>query len=254
MLPHSFTEAETQWAEMFWARLQALKSDQNLQTEFLDPGQLRLAEELLKKAARFGYTVYGGYGGARRVCLNIFSSSREGGLPPVTGVKVKSIGDGAVLAPDEVRGEIMRLGILWEEVGDLVGVSQDEVVVFTVSRAAPVICNRLTLVKDCPVECKEVEPKDLSLPARRSRQITGTVASLRLDAIISLGFGLSRSRAVLIIREGLAKINWRSVTSPAARLEEGDRVFLAGRGELLVMAVKGKTRKGRISLTLTKFS
>lgn len=250
------TEAEILWQEGFLTRLQSLEGDQDYQTEFLDPGQLRIAEEALRKYSHLGYTAYGGYGTARRVCLNIFPAQREGGLPPVTAVKIDltAAGKGTRIAPDQVRGEILRLGILWEELGDLVSLSEKELVFFTLERAARAICRRFTAIGDTPVQCSEVEPAKLLLPAQRCRQVRGSVASLRLDAIISLGFGLSRSRAALVTKRGLVKVNWRAVASPATRLEEGDRILFAGRGELVVDAVTGKTRKGRRALTLTKFS
>lgn len=254
MLPGSLTEAEKLWQQMFLSRLQSMAPGQDLHTEFLDPGQLQLAESLLKQADHLGFTAYGGYGGARRVCLNIFPSCRGGKLPPVSCVKVTGIRNPTGINPGEVRGEIIRLGILREQLGDVVTLSENELVVFTVNQVAPVICHRLTGVRGCPVQCTEIDPAGLTLLSRSSKQISGTVASLRLDAVLSLGFKLSRSRAALVITGGLVKVNWRAVSSPAARVEEGDQILLAGQGELKVLAVTGKTRKGRLGLMLTKFS
>ena len=42
------------------------------------------------------------------------------------------------------------------------------------------------------------------------KEITGTVAALRLDAVLALGFNLSRSRAVLLVK-GSVEVNQRPV-------------------------------------------
>lgn len=246
MLP----EAEKLWQEMFLSRLQSLPTGQDLNTGFLDPGQLQLAERILKQFDHLGYTAYGGYSGAQRVCLYIFPSNREGELPPVSCVKITGIQD----AEEVARGEIIRLGILWEQLGDVLRISKNEIAVFTMSQAVPAICRGLTKIGGHAVTCTEIDPAELPRFSRREKQISGTVASLRLDAVLSLGFGISRSRAALIIKGGRAKVNWRVQDSPAARVKEGDRILLMGRGELEVGAITRKTRKGRLALMLTKIS
>ena len=71
---------------------------------------------------------------------------------------------------------------------------------------------------------------------------------------MALGFGISRSRAVLLIKGGLVKVNWRPVDTPAYQLREGDLISLQGRGRLELLAVAGETRKGRLRLNLKKYS
>jgi RNA-binding protein YlmH len=86
------------------------------------------------------------------------------------------------------------------------------------------------------------------------REIKGTVASLRADAVLSLGFGISRSRVVLLVKGGVVKVNFRPINSPSQQLKEGDQLSLKGRGRLLISEVEGETRKGRIRLKLKKYS
>ncbi len=90
--------------------------------------------------------------------------------------------------------------------------------------------------------------------AAEVKEIRGTVASLRLDAVLALGFGLSRSRAVLMIKGGLVQINGRPMEKPACELNPGDLIVLRGRGSLEVTALTGESRKGRLCLKLKKFS
>jgi RNA-binding protein YlmH len=93
---------------------------------------------------------------------------------------------------------------------------------------------------------------DLQLPPERiERKLTTVEASLRLDAVGSAGFGLSRSRLVERIRRGEVRIDWQPVTSPSRELAPGQRVQLEGRGELLIEAAE-PTQRGRWRVTLRK--
>lgn len=86
------------------------------------------------------------------------------------------------------------------------------------------------------------------------KEITGTVAALRLDAVLALGFNLSRSRAVLLVKGGLVEVNQRPVENPAYRLDQGDLVSVQGRGRLELAALTGESRKGRQRVKLYKFT
>ena len=93
---------------------------------------------------------------------------------------------------------------------------------------------------------------ELQLPAVRNPKRLSTVeASLRLDAVASAGFGMSRARMAELIRQGEVRINWRSVSSPSKELAVGDRVQLAGRGELELEQM-ALTKRDRWRLTLLR--
>ncbi len=76
-------------------------------------------------------------------------------------------------------------------------------------------------------------------------QRTVSVASLRVDALVSGVFRLSRAKASEAIRGGKCRVNWKVVEDPSRTLEEGDTVSLRGWGRFRVDAVEGKTKKGR---------
>lgn len=93
---------------------------------------------------------------------------------------------------------------------------------------------------------------ELQLPAVRNPKRLNTVeASLRLDAVASAGFGLSRARMAELIRQGEVRVNWRLVSSPSKELAVGDRVQLAGRGELELEQM-ALTKRDRWRLTLLR--
>lgn len=85
----------------------------------------------------------------------------------------------------------------------------------------------------------------------QERIISTVEASLRLDAVASAGFGLSRSRLADLIRQGRVRIDWQPVTSPSRELRLGQRVQLEGRGELELLAAD-LTRRDRWRLQLRR--
>jgi len=109
-----------------------------------------------------------------------------------------------------------------------------------------------TNVRSVEVRLEARPLADLQLPAVRNPKRLNTVeASLRLDAVASAGFGLSRARMAELIRQGEVRINWRSVSSPSKELAVGDRVQLAGRGELELEQM-ALTKRDRWRLTLLR--
>lgn len=92
----------------------------------------------------------------------------------------------------------------------------------------------------------------LQLPADRQPRAIATVeASLRLDAVASAGFGLSRQRMVDRIRAGAVRINWQPVTSTSRELAVDDRVRLEGKGELRIASIT-PTKRGRFRIEMVR--
>jgi RNA-binding protein YlmH len=248
------TENEKQWRCQFARRVQSVTGEGGFQTAFLDPLQLELAEAVLREEAHLAYTVYGGYPGAERVCLHIFPARQRGAPPAVACVLIEGPAAGSLdLNHRDCLGALLGLGLRRDQIGDIVMVPGAAAAMVVEAKAA-FICGELTRVGTLPVRCSLADPSLLSLPEREGKEIGGTVPSLRLDAVLALGFGISRSRVVLLVKAGLAKVNWRPQTAASFQLREGDLVSLQGRGRLKVLAVQGETRKGRIRLILKKFN
>jgi len=104
---------------------------------------------------------------------------------------------------------------------------------------------RMGSVRSVPVRFEARPLAELQLPALRlPRRLQSVEASLRLDAVASAGFGVSRSRMAERIRQGAVRIDWQPVTSPSRELVVGERVQLEGRGELTIRAIQA-TQRGR---------
>lgn len=76
-----------------------------------------------------------------------------------------------------------------------------------------------------------------------------TVASLRLDNIVSSAFAVSRAKAAEAIRRGIVSVNSVECLKVDQAISEGDRIVLRGKGKIALAEVGGRSRKDRIVVT-----
>ena len=73
-----------------------------------------------------------------------------------------------------------------------------------------------------------------------------TVASLRLDNVVSSAFALSRAKAAEAIRRGIVSVNSVEALKVDQEVSEGDRIVLRGKGKAVLTEAGGRSRKDRI--------
>ena len=83
----------------------------------------------------------------------------------------------------------------------------------------------------------------------RTKEKRDSVASLRLDSLVSSAFSLARGKAQEAIRQGLVFADSVQMTRQDAVLEEGCRLVLRGKGKAVLKAVGRPTRKDRLPVT-----
>lgn len=86
----------------------------------------------------------------------------------------------------------------------------------------------------------------------RGPEIKGTVPSLRLDALVGVGFKCSRSKAAQQIKEGRVSLEERVVTNPAQQVEPGNKMKWKNHGIARLEEVQGETKKGRLRVVLSR--
>lgn len=75
---------------------------------------------------------------------------------------------------------------------------------------------------------------------------------MRLDAIVSKVYNISRSQAQGKIENGLLKLNYRVVDKPATELKEDSLISLRSFGRVKVKEVVGQTQKGNLRLKVER--
>lgn len=85
-------------------------------------------------------------------------------------------------------------------------------------------------------------------------QLDGIVASVRLDNIIAFATKKSRAQSAVLIQSQKVFINDRVVSSNAYECKENDVISIRGFGKFIYNGSKGETRKGRVKISLKKYS
>ena len=135
--------------------------------------------------------------------------------------------------------------------GDIL-VEESAVHLFCLSRMSSFICDNLTRVRHTSVYASPVEAGEFHYEPKY-KEITGTVASVRLDRLLSLAFGASRSSLTGLIEGGKVVVNGKLITSNGYQPREGDLVSVRGMGRFRYQGGGGQSKKGREYVTLWRY-
>lgn len=91
-----------------------------------------------------------------------------------------------------------------------------------------------------------------SITAEDYKEDTVIVPSLRLDAVVSKIYNISRSQAQVKIENSLLKLNYRIVDKPSFEVKENSLISLRSFGRVRIKEVTGTTQKGNLRLKVEK--
>ena len=149
-------------------------------------------------------------------------------------------------------GALMGLGIKREKLGDILLQGQGAVVLVREDMAS-YIQEGITSVGAAEVRVT-VQGKEMAVKAPEGKRLLVSLASLRLDALLSKGFALSRADASKWIAAGKVQKNWKDCTAGDEAVQEGDVITLRGMGRIKCIEEKGRSKSGRIQLMIERFS
>ncbi len=222
-------------------------------THFLDPARATRCLEFLGKPPGLSILAFGGREDCERRMLGF---GPQGQLQPEDfPISVIEIAFNAKfsreLAHREYLGSILGLGITREKVGDIY-VNPSGAIVFVDSDIAGYICANLEKVSRTAVKARILEADDFAEPEQSKTQAKVNVSSMRLDAVLSSVFHLSRSKSAALISGEKALINWTVVTSASHNCKPGDVITLRGTGRVKILEVVGHTKKERLVILVEK--
>lgn len=244
----AFVERSLDWIE--WAADQY----QLVTTPFLDPREQYILETLVKRNADLLYHADGGFPSAERcrAVVGPFYLTPDPELFRLAFLRIESVGKKRLEHPD-VLGSLLGLGIKREKVGDIhphhLGCD-----VIVAEEMCEYIRGQLGQIGKVHVSINKIAQSDLMLPEQNLSIRTVTVASLRVDAVISEAYRISRSKASQFIKSGKCKVNWKLVDHPDYSVEAGDMISLRGFGRIRVQSIDGFTKKGRIRIQIASIS
>ncbi len=212
------------------------------------------AAEALKtaKTLHCRFNLYGGYDSAERVVFGVYPDwcEDEAAFSPVRAVTFVYRRQDK-LAHRDFLGALMSLGITRETVGDIL-IEEGRTVVFLLREVVPTVLNGVSKVANAGVTVSNgfTEP----LPGQGEMQdISDTVASERLDCVVSALLKCSRNEAAELIRDGAVSVNSVCVDKSTKTVSAGDKITVRRRGKFIIESASSRTRKDRIVLKAKKY-
>ena len=146
----------------------------------------------------------------------------------------------------------MGAGIARETVGDIC-VGKGSCDFFVTDEIAPYILQSFQSAGRTKLRISAVPIRQAQIPQPEVKQVKDTLASLRLDGVVSAGFRMGRSAAAEQIRAGRCTVNGLPCEKPDKSVSESDKISLRGFGKIKLAAVNGQTKKGRISVVIDRY-
>lgn len=154
----------------------------------------------------------------------------------------------------DLLGSLMSLGLKREMLGDII-ITEDEMCAYVAAfpSVVPYITENLTHVANDKVKVSEAGAHELPKKEQRFKDLSVTLSSLRLDAVLSAVLNLSREKVKKIIASGLVCVNHTPCERNDREINEGDIITVRGYGKFLAEATLGLSGRGRIKVVLRKY-
>ncbi|CAI5486466.1 unnamed protein product, partial [Closterium sp. Naga37s-1] len=237
----------------------ALTSYAVLHSAFLSPASQAAIMPILSNMADVTAILSGGYFQAERCRISVGPAelmAAEGvgadaadadavpalaaGYPgAVAAVRVSGAFKQTSVSHGDFLGAVLGTGITRDKVGDVILLEGEGAQVIIAPDLQEFLLSALTAVHRVPVTVHPIALSDLSVSPPRIDTLRTVEASLRLDAVASAAFRLSRSKFTDLIAKGDVRVNWREASKSGVVLKSGDVVSVRGKGRC-------KEWKGRV--------
>lgn len=235
-------------------RLHDLAEKSFTQGIFTFTGFLGLSEQDIfwqeeRNLSHAGYRLEGGCEGADRVVVR-FGNPEEFGYEvpyPIACVHIQPLAPkfADALSHRDFLGALMNLGIERSTVGDI-KVGERQAYLFCLDSIADFICENLSQVKHTHVKCSLAEDFQ-DIPQEEPETLAVQVQSLRVDAVLSKVYNLSREKSLDLFRAGKVYVDGRLCENNSRQLKCGETVNARGYGKFVLKEEPRQTRKGKLA-------
>ena len=224
-------------------------------TDFLNLNELNILHTIPKAELYCNYVTFGGYDSAERQMAafvpDALSLRTENYPMSVLKICPANLKFAEKLTHRDYLGAILNLGIERSMTGDILP-DGDTAYIFVLDKMADYIADSLTRVRHTTISISKSDIENLKY-RQKTEVIKGTVASVRLDSLLSLAFSSSRTKLTGLIEGGKVFVNGRLMTTNAYQVKEDDIISVRGMGKFKFHGSEGKSRKNRKYVELHKF-
>ena len=219
-------------------------------TPFLGLSEQQAFYEIQRDVAYAGYDMDGGSSLCERKMIRFGSPDTLGYEEPypIQCLKIEPLAPkfAEQLTHRDFLGAVMNLGIERDTVGDIF-VRDREAVVFCQEGIVSYLTDYLKQVRHTHVKCSVTRAAEC-LGSPVAEELTFSVASPRIDTMVSKVYNIARSRSQELIRAGRVFVNGRLTENNSCTLGRGDAVTARGFGRFVYVGEQGETRKGKIRI------
>lgn len=231
---------------------QCLDKQYPFYTSFLTPEEQPAALTAAKRLRFTNYLFFAGYEDGERCMFGAFPGYME---PDPSDFPIIPLAFSYPapynLSHRDFLGVLMGTGIKREAVGDIL-VGEGKSVVFIKAELADYICAQVDKIGRVGVKIEA--GADAPLPGGKPpEEITCTLASLRLDAVVAAVLHISREKSVKLIASGMVSVNHQAKESASMVLKPDDRLVIRGKGKFVIGQSDGLTKKGRVRLVIKQY-
>lgn len=223
-------------------------------TAFLSPREQLLAQALLNTAGiRSGYQFDGGFADAERKLLVFLPEWAESGEDEIAFLRASFHGADSTLTHRDILGSLMGLGITREKVGDIL-ISPHSADVVTAPQLAEFLLREWDSAGRVRLSVSRILREELQPPQVSVAEVSDTVSSLRLDAVVSAAFSMSRGKAADLIAAGKVSLDHMPCVKTDKTVGQGSTISARGFGKAVVRDCSRVSRKGRIILVIDRYT
>lgn len=219
---------------------------------FLNPAEKASVEEYLKWNNQAEFMYYGGFEDAERCFFCAYQDyfQVEYSDFPITPVtfKFKSQYE---LTHRDFLGSFMAQGITRNSIGDIL-IESGRAVVFIKSDLAGYISDSISKIGRVGVR-SEIGCAGELPQMNNYEELSGVIASVRLDCIVAQLAGLSRDKAASLIRSGSVQVNYKECSVVSESIVEKSTISIRSKGKFVVDDLSAMTKKGRIVIKYRKY-
>ncbi len=233
---------------------QAIKTWEIVFTDFLSPPSLIEIQQRFSRLTEVQLVAWGGYPQAERQRLAIARAELplEKSQVEVAALEIAGNFLFDTATHRDFLGSMLGSGIVRDKTGDIIVLGERGAQVIVVPELVEFLEMNLKQVRSVPVKTQRIDLSELKIREPKKKELATVEASLRLDAIASAGFGMSRSKMADLIDGGDVRVNWKEITQSSYLIKPGDLIAIRGKGRLEVGEV-AVTKKERYRVQLTRY-
>ena len=218
-------------------------------TGFLSLHERSIASRMLLQSASITRCFEGGYEEAERtVCVFLPDYANIADENPLCLIRATKKSGSNQLTHRDYLGSLVGLGIERSVIGDIL-VNENGADIICLEEISEFIMLHYMAAGRTELTLEKLPITDLEVTDTNFKEVTDTIASLRLDNVISSAFKMSRSKAVASISKGIVFVNNVEISKSDFKVNHGDKLVVRGLGKCKLAEVGGRSRKDRIYVT-----